>query len=168
VKKPSIRVAIGLLLLVTFLSIPFLGAVKEYLSIPTQITVFHNGLDTISVGSLGGKVDIAPQQNEEVIQAINHNQFETLNSGQSSIIYKYAGLPIKKVNVDVLDDYQIVPGGQSIGVNLQTLGVLVVGHHVIEGETEKVSPGEAAGIEVGDIILQINKQNIKILSDIRI
>lgn len=164
--KPSIRVAIGLLLLVTVLSMPFLDIVKDYIAIPQQITVFHNGLDTISVGSLGEKIDIAPQQNDQVIEAINQNQFKTLNSGQSSIIYQYAGLPIKKVNVNVLEDYQIVPGGQSIGVNLQTLGVLVVGHHVIEGEEGQTSPGEEAGIEVGDIILKMDQQEIKSMDQI--
>lgn len=164
--KLNIRVAIGTILLVTFLTMPFLSTVKEFISIPDEITVFHNGQDTITVSTLGERVEIAPQQNEEVIQAINSNQFQTLNSGESSIVYQYAGLPIKRVNVDVLDDFRIIPGGQSIGVNLETLGVLVVGHHLIEEESEKKSPGEEAGIEVGDIILKIEQEEIKSMDQI--
>lgn len=164
--KLNIRVAIGTILLVTFLTMPFLSTVKEFISIPDEITVFHNGQDTITVSTLGERVEIAPQQNEEVIQAINNNQFQTLNSGESSIVYQYAGLPIKRVNVDVLDDFRIIPGGQSIGVNLETLGVLVVGHHLIEEESEKTSPGEEAGIEVGDIILKIEQEEIKSMDQI--
>ncbi|MCZ0704103.1 stage IV sporulation protein B [Natronobacillus azotifigens] len=164
--KLNIRVAIGTILLVTFLTMPFLSTVKEFISIPDEITVFHNGQDTITVSTLGERVEIAPQQNEEVIQAINSNQFQTLNSGESSIVYQYAGLPIKRVNVDVLDDFRVIPGGQSIGVNLETLGVLVVGHHLIEEESEKTSPGEEAGIEVGDIILKIEQEEIESMDQI--
>ena len=29
--------------------------------------------------------------------------------------------------------FKLVPGGQSIGVQLHTLGVLVVGHHLVNG-----------------------------------
>lgn len=36
----------------------------------------------------------------------------------------------------VLKDFKVIPGGQSIGVKLNTKGVLVVGHHLIQ--TEKV------------------------------
>ena len=35
-----------------------------------------------------------------------------------------AGFPVKKVDVNVLKDFKVVPGGQSIGVKLNTLGVL--------------------------------------------
>ena len=34
-----------------------------------------------------------------------------------------AGLPVKKVDVNVLKDFKVIPGGQSIGVKLNTLGV---------------------------------------------
>ncbi|WP_368292556.1 SpoIVB peptidase [Dehalobacter sp. TBBPA1] len=51
----------------------------------------------------------------------------------------------------------VVPGGQSIGVTLQTKGVLVVGYAPITNKEGKQSyPAKDSGIEVGDIILKIN------------
>ena len=73
---------------------------------------------------------------------------------------EFAGFPVKKVDVNVLKDFKVIPGGQSIGVKLNTVGVLVVGHHLVNTEDGKKSPGEIAGIKIGDIITEINgKQN---------
>jgi len=51
----------------------------------------------------------------------------------------------------------LIPGGQSIGVTLQTRGVLVVGYSpIINNEGKEVFPAKDSGIEIGDIILKIN------------
>ncbi|MUV39689.1 SpoIVB peptidase [Lentibacillus sp. JNUCC-1] len=71
------------------------------------------------------------------------------------------------MNVSILDDLKVAPGGQSIGIQLQTLGVLVVGHHLVNGEEGKVSPGEEADIEVGDVILEINGKEVKKMDDVK-
>ncbi|RYM06008.1 SpoIVB peptidase [Sporolactobacillus sp. THM7-7] len=62
---------------------------------------------------------------------------------------------------------RLIPGGQSIGVKLNTLGVLVVGYHLINGESGQVSPGENAGIRVGDVITKINGKKVKNTADVR-
>src|SRR5699024_3626606 len=67
----------------------------------------------------------------------------------------------------VYKDKKLIPGGQSIGVQLHTKGVLVVGHHLVNGENEILSPGEDAKINVGDVILQINGNDIKKMEDIK-
>ncbi|MBP2078240.1 stage IV sporulation protein B [Oceanobacillus polygoni] len=78
-----------------------------------------------------------------------------------------AALSTKQVNSSALNDIQVYPGGQSIGVKLQTLGVLVVGHHLVKGHDGTTSPGEDAEINVGDVILKINGEPIKEMSDIK-
>lgn len=65
------------------------------------------------------------------------------------------------------DRLQIIPGGQSIGVQLHTKGVLVVGHHLIKGEHETLSPGEDASIQVGDMIIEMNGEVITSMSDVK-
>lgn len=65
-------------------------------------------------------------------------------------------------NTKLSSDYEVVPGGQSIGVQLNSQGVLVVGYNKIDGE----SPSEAAGIKVGDIINEINGCKVSSISDI--
>ncbi|MFD1335519.1 SpoIVB peptidase [Oceanobacillus iheyensis] len=66
-----------------------------------------------------------------------------------------------------LQDVKVIPGGQSIGVQLETKGVLVVGHHLVNGNKGDISPGEKAKINVGDVIVKINGEKIKEMSDIK-
>ncbi|WP_138415885.1 SpoIVB peptidase [Aquibacillus sediminis] len=161
-----IRNGIGIILLVAFLVIPFLTPIQTFLSIPNQIVTFHNQ-DTISVPAMGKAINIKHKEDESnAIQAVNSNQFQTAGPGSSTLVYEMAGLPIKQVNVDVLDDLKVVPGGQSIGVNLQTLGVLVVGHHLVNTDEKQISPGEQAGIKVGDTLLKINGQEINNMKEV--
>lgn len=86
--------------------------------------------------------------------------------GKDEVVFELAGLPVKKVDVEVLKDFKVIPGGQSIGVKLNTVGVLVVGHHLVETDAGKLSPGEKAGIEVGDMITEINGTKIEKLADV--
>lgn len=104
---------------------------------------------------------IASGQADEKTISVNPRQ-----SGEADMVYELAGLPVKKVNVKVLKDFKVIPGGQSIGVKLNAKGVLVVGHHLIQTEKGKVSPGELAGVQVGDMITEINGKTIERMSDI--
>jgi stage IV sporulation protein B len=62
---------------------------------------------------------------------------------------------------------ELIPGGHSIGVSLQTKGVLVVGFAPIIGSKgEELFPAKEAGIMVGDIILKIN--GVKTLNDFQV
>src|SRR5699024_9260361 len=150
----KIRLLTGILLLITVLAVPFIAPVSHYLSIPNQIVAFDDSSAPISVPAIGENVSVA--SSDKTLQAIDSTDFYAKETGNSELIYQAAGLPIKKVDVSVLEDIKVVPGGQSIGVQLHTLGVLVVGHHQIEGTDGMISPGEEANIEVGDVILKIN------------
>ena len=64
-------------------------------------------------------------------------------------------------------DIEVYPGGISIGVKINNKGALVVGYSDIsthEGLSE--SPGKVAGIELGDIIEEVNGGNIETCSDL--
>lgn len=80
---------------------------------------------------------------------------------------KWNHIPLKAVKVNVLPDLRVIPGGQSIGVKLQTAGVLVVGHHLVETDKEKISPGEQAGLHVGDMIIKMNDLYINDMNDVK-
>lgn len=64
-------------------------------------------------------------------------------------------------------DIEVYPGGISIGVKINNKGALVVGYSDIstyDGLSE--SPGKIAGIELGDIIEEVNGENIETCSDL--
>ncbi|SFA72019.1 stage IV sporulation protein B [Lentibacillus halodurans] len=161
----KIRLLTGILLLITILAVPFMTPVNHYLSIPNQVVAFDNVSSPINMPALGEHVTV--DSSGDSLQAIDSTEFHAKEPGNSELIYQAAGMPIKKVDVSVLEDIEVIPGGQSIGVQLHTLGVLVVGHHQIKGESGTVSPGEDANIQVGDVILEINGEEVKEMEDVK-
>lgn len=92
---------------------------------------------------------------------VNLNEPINLQSGQSGVtdlkLKLFGKIPLKTVRVNVMPDLKIVPGGQTIGVKLKSAGIMVVGHHLVSvAENRKISPGEDAKIQVGDLIMSIN------------
>lgn len=56
----------------------------------------------------------------------------------------------------------IIPGGENIGIEIKTQGVVVVGTYPID----EVYPADQAGIKKGDIILSVNGDNISSINDL--
>ena len=100
---------------------------------------------------------------------ITNDQFtiytETMDQNEAS--QPVAATASRQIDESTVRNLKIVPGGQSLGVQLQTVGVLVVGHHLVVTEDGKTSPGEDAQVKVGDAILQINDKKIDRMEDIK-
>ncbi|WLR43878.1 SpoIVB peptidase [Bacillus carboniphilus] len=158
-----IKKLIGVILLVSFVSICFSQPVQKYVNIPNQMTIFTN--HTVSIPTTSAKYS----NNSDAIKVSKNNMNTTIKGqkeGKGQVVMDIAGVPIKKMNVNVIPEYKVVPGGQSIGVKLHSLGVLVVGFHQVNTNGGKASPAELAGIEIGDIITQINNKKIERLKDV--
>jgi stage IV sporulation protein B len=165
-KKDFFRKLIGGILLVSLIAICFVKPIQEYLHIPTHITLFEG--QQVDIGK-AVPVSATIDSNQSIVALSQDGHKVSLHAkeqGKNEMFLELAGLPVKKVDVNVLKDFKVVPGGQSIGVKLNTLGVLVVGHHLVTTTEGKVSPGELAGIQVGDIITEINGQKIEKMSDV--
>ncbi|ENQ3078956.1 TPA: SpoIVB peptidase [Bacillus pseudomycoides] len=167
-KLEQFRKIIGICLLVSLVFIGCYKPIREFISFPKQLVIFQNqdskvsSLPVFQTKSTDETIfTIASGRASEKNISVNAHQ-----SGEADMVYELAGLPVKKVNVKVLKDFKVIPGGQSIGVKLNAKGVLVVGHHLIQTEKGKVSPGELAGVQVGDMITEINGKTIERMSDI--
>ena len=57
---------------------------------------------------------------------------------------------------------EIIVGGQNIGIEVKSKGVLIVGFYNVDG----ISPGEKANLKVGDIITKIDDTDILKISDL--
>ncbi|MDY5871392.1 MAG: SpoIVB peptidase [Suilimivivens sp.] len=69
-------------------------------------------------------------------------------------------IPLKDVDVEVIQDIRLKPAGIPIGIYVKTKGVLVVGIGEFEGENgQKYSPARYI-FKTGDYILEINDQEI--------
>ena len=65
-----------------------------------------------------------------------------------------------KEAVQVVSERVLVPGGQSVGIQMDVKGVLVVGLEEIETEDAVISPGYDAGVQIGDMILSVNGEKV--------
>ncbi|HEY4602591.1 MAG TPA: SpoIVB peptidase [Cerasibacillus sp.] len=163
--KKNVRFIFGCLILVCLFTIPFMTPVKKYLSIPNEIMILKENTSLV-FPKLGNTIKVTAKE-QQIAQTNSKYEIDKHVVGNDEIIYHVNGLPIKKVNLSVLENKKVIPGGQSIGVQLQTRGVLVVGHHLVTTEAGTKSPGEDADIQTGDVILKINNQEIKNMSDIK-
>lgn len=167
-KLRQIRYIFGAFLLVSLIVIGFCKPVRDFLIFPKQVVLFEGQHSQVSSSV---PVFQATSTNPAVFTVGNHQQKEALSvkaheSGEAEMVLELAGFPVKKVNVKVLKDFKVLPGGQSIGVKLNTKGVLVVGHHLIQTANGRLSPGETAGIKIGDMITEINGKTIERMSDV--
>lgn len=77
------------------------------------------------------------------------------------------GAAVLTGGTDVVSEKVLIPGGQSIGIQMSVSGVLVVGLEEIETENAIVSPGLNAGIQVGDMIVSINGKKVNEPADVQ-
>jgi stage IV sporulation protein B len=99
-----------------------------------------------------------------------------ISTGKTNLELKLLGmLTVKNYNVNVVNRPQLIPGGNTIGVRLNTKGVLVVAiTDVIDIDGNRISPAKDAGLKIGDSIIKINdikindaQEVVKILNDIK-
>lgn len=139
-----------------------------FITTPNQLVIFEGQQSEIA--SLPVFQALSTNQNVFTVNSNTEKKsgfmLSSHRNGEADMVLHLAGFPVKKVNVKVLKDFRVIPGGQSIGVKLNAKGVLVVGHHLVQTETGKVSPGEVAGIQVGDMITEINGKSIERMSDV--
>ena len=85
-----------------------------------------------------------------------------MDAGESQLKIKLLGLiAVKKYNINVVDRPEYIIGGNSIGVRLNTKGVLVVAvTDIIDINGKRTSPAKDAGIKVGDSVIEINGEKI--------
>lgn len=120
--------------------------------IPEFIFVREN--DTIKTGYF---LSIGNNKSNVAVDSIQNSEAnENLN-------VKLLGLfPVKAVNVKPVPEISIYPGGVSVGVKLNTKGVLVVALSDIESDKGKItSPSATSGIMIGDNIISINGVEIE-------
>ena len=66
-------------------------------------------------------------------------------------------LPYKSVAVDVVENDKVIPGGKSIGINLNVDGILILGFSDFYGEDgKKHCPAKEAGLKEKDVITYVN------------
>lgn len=73
---------------------------------------------------------------------------------KNKLIFFIASMSLMNpLNVLAYSDY-IIPGGENIGINIKTSGVIVIGFYEVDGKVYK------QGLKVGDYIIKINNHEV--------
>jgi len=93
-----------------------------------------------------------------VSQESSGYRIKAIKPGQVNVSLKLLGyIPLKTIQIESLPPRRVIAGGHSIGVMLQSNGIMVVGHAAITTEDgKKVYPARDQGLEIGDLILAVD------------
>ncbi|MBQ9832306.1 MAG: SpoIVB peptidase [Clostridia bacterium] len=134
-----------------------------------QMEVLRNLDDEIALSEAGdlmanlnGNLPISVYDTKGVAVSQDMSQsLSQIDESDQTLVIKLCGITVKQVNAVKRDTLMLMPGGQSIGVKLHTMGALVVGFgDVVTYDGKKERPAHKAGLEVGDIITEIDGQKI--------
>lgn len=169
IAKRIVGLILASLVVALFSSTP----VYEWAATPRQIRVLEGHSALLKLGlpvsatvtSSNSKVAAVRGTNSESLAAFNLKQpirIDSVMQGDADVQVKLFGIfPLKSVHVSVLPDVKVIPGGQSIGVKIQSAGIMVVGYNLVKDEHRSSSPAEAANIKIGDVITAIDGQTVQ-------
>ena len=119
--------------------------VVGYVRIPDEMTITE--YDEINVGKTYvcqalvnyGAEDVSPVETE-----------------YSTSVKLFNIFPIKSAKVKVSRRKYVVPGGNTFGIRLYTKGVMIIRIDGVTTPSGNVSPGKAAGLKEGDMIISVD------------
>ncbi len=167
-KHSRVRHVIGILLSLFLVIGYFSPQAQALMQLPDHIYVTAGHRQILSMGlpfSIRveqGDISVLSSTDETLNgRAASNVQLTGNQTGNAVLSLDLLGiLPIKKVEVSVEPERILIPGGEAVGVALQTQGVLVVGTSDLGGEGG-ASPARLAGIRPGDVLVQLGGQPIE-------
>ena len=155
-RSERIKKAIGLFLCLLAVLINYSAPVQALRSLPDSIFVrvgeereLNLGLP-MDVSLTDGSVSVLSSTDQTLADAVSL-RINAQEEGDATLNLTWLGFPLKSLSVKVEPERIIMPGGQSIGVELMTKGVLVVGTSEVGG-SQSGSPAYLAGLRPGDLI----------------
>lgn len=96
---------------------------------------------------------------ENISEDINYTNIE---------VKLFGNVSIKNIKIAKLEEIKVVPVGKVIGLKMYTNGVLIVGMSEVEDKNNyKIKPYENSNIKPGDTILEVNKNIIEDIDNLK-
>lgn len=177
------RPYIGIILSILFIALCCTSSVRTLLSLPDSQRLVVGESSNISF-KLPNAVDeklemlvIKPTQSvfatpEDPAITITKNELgyeiAAIKPGKVDVQLKLLGyIPIKSMAIEAMPNHRVVVGGHSIGVVLQSRGIMVVGFAPVLGDDgQKHYPAKDQGIEIGDLIMQVEGETVTSENDL--
>ncbi|EKQ58222.1 MULTISPECIES: SpoIVB peptidase [unclassified Clostridium] len=119
-------------------------------------------MTTISIRKIPNKIYTKDEKTVSSIAPIG-NTINKINDKDDQYEIKFLGMiPLKSLQIQKIRDLELYPGGNPIGVRVNSEGVLIVGYSdIVINNKKEESPGKAGGLEIGDIILKVNGEEME-------
>ena len=153
-QSTKFKIAFRIIFVLMLIGVALLG-VYDYI-IPESLSVFSDNTDFFATKEFDLPFVSANIESVPAVSGVSDGDLTKPFCVSLSADTKVFGLPLKKVNVDVLSDITLYPGGMPFGVKLYTDGVIVVGISEVDTESGKTSPASDGGLMVRDIINEVN------------
>lgn len=173
-KHPLTLMLLLLTLIVTWMNVPVRSItmplsqqmiVGDHLKIPCRLpqTLAKNFIIHVAADRRGLLKMPNGSTGENAVFSLQDTAPVAAKTGAMQVQLKLFGvLPLQQMVINVIPEVKVMPGGQSIGVLLQSEGVMVVGRSaIVDSKGNKHTPAADAGIKVGDTILKINGQKVE-------
>lgn len=90
---------------------------------------------------------------------------DEMSLNDNKVQMNFLGVPVKSVNVSVIDIDEVVACGVPFGIKMYTNGVMVVSMSDVDTESGSINPAYEAGVRVKDVIKMINSKKINSIED---
>ena len=91
---------------------------------------------------------------------IEAGSLNTSNENYQANLMLFNMIPVKSVNIQLVQETKVIPCGNPFGVKIFTEGVVVVGMTDVKTEKGTVNPAKEAGLKTGDVILEIDDTKV--------
>lgn len=99
---------------------------------------------------------------EEEVVAVGSQGKSNIPSNEIKVNCKLLGvIPIKEIQVNVVEKKKVIPGGMPIGIYMKTSGILVVGTGIVGGMDGLDYEPAANIVQSGDYIMAINGTTVQ-------
>ncbi|MBX6394683.1 MAG: SpoIVB peptidase [Alicyclobacillaceae bacterium] len=153
---------VGLCLATLVVVLCFCPPFSQWLRLPDTLETSVGSSVAVETGVPGRLVSKQPGNAVEIRDtAAGTWQLKARQPGQADVNLEVFGIPVRQMQVHVLPEWKVIPGGQSIGVRLRSKGIMIVGYNLVRAGNQQVSPGEQADIKVGDRIIEIDRHPVR-------
>ncbi len=138
----------------------FVPAIKQINQLPNNMIVTYD-----DVKQANNQNVYSPAISLDLPKNINVDKNNNLTNTTLSV--KLFNLfTIKKINVKLLTDTSVYVGGDTVGFNLFSDGVICVGSNAVITENGTSQPAKESDIKDGDALIEIEGEHIKTINDI--
>lgn len=172
----SRRQVIGIIIALLILTVSFTSPVRYIFEFPEEIRLLKGEVEKFEVNFpftlyVEGQeknsilVDDETSTKHEVNYKVRSDktvEITPLKIGNIDLEFRLFGcIPLRSLEAEVIEPFELIPSGKSIGIKLSPADAMVVGFHEIKTNEGEFSPGKAAGIKKGDAILEVEGMEMK-------